>query len=367
MQTVQKSLVRCTRYTVKPVCARHSVRYTHEKIKVSNVASREEYEKARKDLYEHLADGHDLGGEEDMQFGYKDLGKNDPELKEHEENLRSSEPKGIPEIPTYSGPIGDEKAAKYKREMDEELKKKASGILSYEGTFRDEMSTEPCTVYVRGDQVCLKIAEPWQFVGEEWDVLQPTHKLGKSIMEKLEVDEEPLFTMTEDKHMTAFSVEYHMPVEVVVRKKVQSYPMRVQIQVDHEKARQGHSQLFLLTFQLPQKTIKSEIRKSMNLCLQDIKESLPPSMKLHACWNCKHSEYSPWGESFFGGLGCLVNKVGQKRLQGSYEKWLSKDRDVQENRVCEKWEERMEAHFVPDEKEFKRNRFTAKLDDLSSQ
>jgi hypothetical protein len=53
-----------------------------------------------------------------------------------------------------------------------------------------------------------------------------------------------------------------------------------------------------------------------------------------------------------------------QRLEGLYETWLRKDRDVQENRVCEKWKERGRPHVMPQEKDFKRNTFSAKFADL---
>lgn len=72
--------------------------------------------------------------------------------------------------------------------------------------------------------------------------------------------------------------------------------------------------------------------------------------------------YSPWGESSFGGLGCLINKFDNKSKrevpQGIFEMWMSKDRDVQENRVCGRWEERTSPQYMPDEKSFKRSTFS---------
>lgn len=37
--------------------------------------------------------------------------------------------------------------------------------MFFDGTFQDEMGTEKCTVYIRGDKVCLKILNSWEFVG----------------------------------------------------------------------------------------------------------------------------------------------------------------------------------------------------------
>lgn len=80
--------------------------------------------------------------------------------------------------------------------------------------------------------------------------------------------------------------------------------------------------------------------------------------------------YSPWGESFFGGLGCMINKYQPSNTksareipQGIFERWMSKDKDVQENRVCDKWELRTSPQKMPQEKDFKRSSFHYRFGD----
>lgn len=82
--------------------------------------------------------------------------------------------------------------------------------------------------------------------------------------------------------------------------------------------------------------------------------------------------YSPWGESSFGGLGCLVSKFDRKKHkrevpQGMFEMWMSKDRDVQENTVCERWDERPVPLTMPDEKSFKRSTFSYRPNDVEEE
>lgn len=46
---------------------------------------------------------------------------------------------------------------------------------------------------------------------------------------------------------------------------------------------------------------------------------------------------------------------------------MSKDRDVQENTVCERWDERPVPLTMPDEKSFKRSTFSYRPNDVEEE
>ena len=79
--------------------------------------------------------------------------------------------------------------------------------------------------------------------------------------------------------------------------------------------------------------------------LLDIIRQLPLSVKLHCCFTCAYSDYSPYGHQYFGGLACFRdNKAGYlqaKTKMAVLRVWNTNSGMVQETYQCDQYAPRV--------------------------
>eukprot|EP01126_Amoeba_proteus_P058568 TRINITY_DN7572_c0_g2_i1.p1 TRINITY_DN7572_c0_g2~~TRINITY_DN7572_c0_g2_i1.p1 ORF type:complete len:203 (+),score=33.90 TRINITY_DN7572_c0_g2_i1:270-878(+) len=185
-------------------------------------------------------------------------------------------------------------------------------------------------------------------MGDDWSDLQPLHEIQKTLTRQ-----GTIFTLSQPYFfLTQFSLSWQMPVKVVhisaKQSNVVAYPLRVELQVDHDNKTQKSNDLYRLTVEMPGISFASKVRGTVNECYEDLEEAMPSNLTLYTCWNCKFSSFNPYGLSHFGGLGCFVGgRLKHTTGHGVcsvWERWNFKDAEVHEHEACDKWQKREVPH-----------------------
>jgi len=298
----------------------------------------------------------------DLQF---DPDQPDPQYDDIEDDLRIDPTKGINEQdeedryqPTLKEKdITHPEYLRWKKASQDEARRNARFITRHSAIYRDAShDIEGISLYLRGDQVCLKIDDVWEWRGDDFQVLSlpPSTPVHAIVAEDCQLFE------THHSYLTNFSLSFDLPLKLqnVQTQESRSAHLKVNLEVDHRHVDPQQYQLTLLLS--PQIQYKSAIMDSMHNCLQNLVHQLPEHIEIKSCWSCCYSTFTPLGTSFFGGLGCFKGNEKMKNrtdVRGIFQGWAKRDRYVQENHLCSQWEARKVPHLMPKKNEFKKNRF----------
>lgn len=246
-------------------------------------------------------------------------------------------------------------------QWDKDSEKKAKGIIKYKGRFKNECKDQEVLFYYRGDKICL-VLSGITFIGDDWGTL----KISCDPRMKATYQSYPFIQLNGQEFLTKFSMTFSSDIRLMIKDPIKNRavtilrPLKFEIQVNEndEYRTDIKNKVTLNCFaasdsppHLLANTYSSRIKGTVNECLQDLKNTLPPTIILQSCWNCGWAYYYPFGMSSFGGLGCLRNSPGwanTKDLMGIGDRWNQKEEDVQETHHCNQWTERTITHSMPE-------------------
>jgi hypothetical protein len=235
----------------------------------------------------------------------------------------------------------------FKKEQAGKTEEKAKNIVPYKVKYRDARGESNITLYLRGDKVCLMLANKFQYTGDDWHNLNPPPGYNKIIIETY-----TLYQHNEEGFLTQFSLSFQMPFKVIInQKEARDIPLNVDIQVDH---RQLPNQLHRVSIEIDDIKYESKVTDTINDSLLHLLSLLPQHVTFKSCWSCGWSHYNPFTRSSFGGLACFLDKEGMQNrnnIRGIYDVWEKMERDVQENYLCDKWTPRTVKHKMPGHEE----------------
>jgi hypothetical protein len=250
-------------------------------------------------------------------------------------------------VPEINPDFQNKTYKEFKKKQTDQNEEKAKHIVPYKAKYRDARGEANVTIYLRGDKVCLMVANKFQYTGDDWHNLNPPPGYSKIIIETY-----TLYQHNEEGHLTQFSLSFQMPFKVIINQtETRDIPVTVDIQVDH---RQLPHQLVRVSAEIEDIKYESNVTDTLNDSLVHLLSLLPKNVTVKSCWTCGWSHYNPFSRSSFGGLACFVGKEGMQNrthIRGIYDVWDKMERDVQENYLCEKWTPRTVKHKMPGEDE----------------
>jgi len=220
----------------------------------------------------------------------------------------------------------------WKKDNTDKSAEKAKNIVKYKAQYRDARGEANIPVYLRGDKVCVMLANKFQYTGDDFHSLNPPPGYDKIIIETY-----TLYQHNEEGHLTQFSLSFQLPFKFIINQKVQEIPMDIDIQVDHSIL---PAQLHRVSVEIDDIKYESKVTDSMNDSLLHLLSLLPQYVTFQSCWTCGWSHYNPFSRSAFGGLACFLGKeemLNKNSIRGIYHIWEKMERDVPENYLCDKY------------------------------
>jgi hypothetical protein len=299
----------------------------------------------------------DFDGEPElkMEGDFPEFDKMKEELEK--EYLKNPDQKGIFEgfdkdrkdysVPEVNPNWENKTYTNWKKDETVKNTEKAKNIVPYKAKYRDARGESNVTIYLRGDKVCLMLANKFQYTGDDWHNLNPPPGYSKII-----IDTYTLYQQNEEGHLTQFSLSFQMPFKFIINQsEVREIPLNIDIQVDH---RQLPVQLHKVSVEIKDILYESKVTDSLHDSLLNLLTVIPQNMTIKSCWTCGWSHYNPFTRSSFGGLACFLGKEGmlnRNNIRGIYDIWDKMDKDVQENYLCDKWIPRTAKHKMPGKNE----------------
>lgn len=159
--------------------------------------------------------------------------------------------------------------------------------------------------------------------------------------ESKEID--PRFQLDAHNNLTNFTVQFHLTLRFHVIDKVEFLNLACELAV--KKVEDNYSRPFLrCKLQVNDTEINMPTAGTIEGAIAQLNTELPQNIKFIGCYNCKFSDYSIYGQQFWGSMLCFKNKKETySKVDGKdeYKEIMDDfDRLVPESYYCDKFEER---------------------------
>ena len=159
--------------------------------------------------------------------------------------------------------------------------------------------------------------------------------------ESKEID--PRFHLDAHNDLTNFTLQFYLPMRFHVIDKVEFLNLACELSV--QKDEDNYSRPFLrCKLQVNDAEINMPTAGTIEAVIEQLNAQLPQNIKFIGCYNCKFSDYSIYGQQFWGSMLCFKNIKEAYSIVEGKDKYMEImddfDRLVPESYSCEEFEER---------------------------
>lgn len=157
----------------------------------------------------------------------------------------------------------------------------------------------------------------------------------------------PRFQLDAHNDLTNFTLQFNLPMRFLVIDKVEFLNLACELSV--QKDEDNYSRPFLrCKIQVNDIEINMPTAGTIESAIEQLNAQLPQNIKFIGCYNCRFSDYSIYGQQFWGSMLCFKNiKVTYSQVTGKdeYMEIMDNfDRPVPESHYCSEFEERPKTH-----------------------
>lgn len=155
------------------------------------------------------------------------------------------------------------------------------------------------------------------------------------------------FELDAHNDLTNFSLLFNLPLRFLCDKKIEFLNLICELEV--QKDDDNYSRPYLrCKFQLNDLEIDIPTAGTIEGAINQLNKQLPSTIKYIGCYNCKFSDYSVYGQQFWGSMLCFKNiKHAYSRVKNKDEYMDLMDnfnKLVPESHYCNEFEERPKIH-----------------------
>jgi hypothetical protein len=163
--------------------------------------------------------------------------------------------------------------------------------------------------------------------------------------ESTEID--PRFQLDAHNDLTNFTLQFYLPMRFLITDKVEFLNLACELSVQKDKDNYSHPYLRCKLL-VNDTVINMPTAGTIEGAIEQLNAKLPQNIKFIGCYNCKFSDYSIYGQQFWGSMLCFKNiKEIYSKIDGKDEYMEIMDdfdRLVPESHYCDEFEERPKTH-----------------------
>lgn len=201
--------------------------------------------------------------------------------------------------------------------------------------YTDRIGTIVGTMTNDGSDIRIDL-DGWEFVGKVFDELEPVQ--SANLPERFHLD-----------HGFLMDCDFEFTIPILLNDRNQMTPVNLLVQFAGEKP-DDNGELDCDAFKVAldygtHRIISSGKSGYMENELLEIQKQLPDGVFIQSCINCMYSDYSPYGNRFFGDMMCFRNlKQEYLQVKSKADFWGVANRFerlVQETWLCDEFERRV--------------------------